>query len=126
MIDYMEKLYTQEDLVETLRRRGYDLRVRTLTYWRSQELIGDLWRNGNDYYVTREDIAKVVELCKARRPELLKLEMEGKKFSIERVVMTSFEGELVIRLYTRDMGMLVRVLKEEEKIDQLRSIILNG
>ncbi len=121
-----DSLLTQEDLVFNLQGEGYDLRIRTLTYWRSQGLIGDLHRNGNTYYVEREDQDKAIELCKTRQPELLKIELEGHEFSIERAVVTSFEGELVIRLYTKDQGMLLKVLKEEEKIDAVRRSILDG
>lgn len=119
------RIFTQEDFVYRLQEEGYDLRVRTLTYWRSEGLIGGLIREGNYYYVSYDDQRKIVELCKTRTPELLKIKLEGHEFSIQKAVITSFEGELVIRLYTKDMGMLIKVLKEEEKIDQLRGIILN-
>ncbi len=122
----VERLITQEDLVGVLQYEGYTVRVRTLTYWRSEGLIGGLLRVGNTYYVEPEDQVKVIELCKTRIPELLKIELEGHEFSIERAVITSFEGELVIRLYTKDQGMLLKVLKEEDRIDAVRRSILEG
>ena len=88
-------------------------------------MIGDLYRNSNTYYLEREDQNKIIELCKTRQPELLKIELEGHEFSIQRAVVTSFEGELVIRLYT-DKGMLLKVLKEEDRIDAVRRSILEG
>ena len=89
-------------------------------------MIGDLYRNSNTYYLEREDQNKIIELCKTRQPELLKIELEGHEFSIQRAVVTSFEGELVIRLYTKDNGMLLKVLKEEDRIDAVRRSILEG
>ena len=123
--DPVERLITQEDLVSVLQYEGYAVRVRTLTYWRSEGLIGGLLRLGNTYYVEPLDQNKIIELCKTRTPELLKIELEGTEFSIERAVITGFEGELVIRLYT-DKGMLLKVLKEEDRIDAVRRSILDG
>ena len=100
---------SQEDAISEVRRLGYEVSHRSLTYWRSQGKLRRLQRNGNSYAMSRSEIPVIVLLCQMREEQVLtEIELEGKVFSVKQIeirklgdriyrIMTLSEGELLIK-----------------------------
>ena len=112
---------SQEEIVETLRREGYSITVRTLGFWRSEGSLPSMLRYGNEYYydlsVTPNIVDTIRFLANGKRKvnplPLTVLDLEGDQFIIETVEIIRTPDGLKAALHLRDGGQLVRDIEEE-------------
>ena len=109
----------QEDAIRQLNADGFIVSERTLTYWRSKDLLPPLVRNGNEYLMTDEDIERVKILCttgdKPSKPETLTLyRAESDVFIIERIEIIRVDSRVKALFHTLEGGFLVKEMREDE------------
>ncbi len=109
---------TQQEIVSLLKSHGYDIEIRTLTFWRSNNLLPQLERVGNSHFAHTDEIPRIKELCTrvGRGPEetLFTYEIEEMRFEITRLEIRQLERRTVAWLYIRDGGYLVKELRRGE------------
>ena len=108
----------QGDLIDELRREGYLVTQRVLTYWRSEGLLPLLVRDGNSYVYDVDVAEQIRQLCiqkgKIKTRRLFTHRVEGDEYNIIRLEVLKARDEIILLMYEVDGGVLIRTITEEE------------
>ena len=112
------RLVEQNDVIDMLRREGFYVTQRILTYWRSEGLLPPLVRDGNNYAYDVEVIEQIRELCiqkgKLKTRRLFTHRVEGYEYDIVRLMVLRAKDKIMLLMYEVDGGVLIRTITEEE------------
>ena len=103
-------MITQEECIDKLRDEGYRVKVRTLTYWRSEKLLPPLIRIGTQYLWDENVSEQVKVLCDRTSSKVL---FKFGPYGITKAEFVRVGEELRRAMYTNERSVLVRKLKEE-------------
>jgi len=104
-------MITQEEVLVRLEEEGYTTSKRNLGYWRGVGLLPPLQREGQQYYWKEEILDKVKFLCK-KQESLTIIELEGDRFTVERVEIKRINGEPTVIMYLNDGQFILRKARE--------------
>jgi len=111
-------MYSQSEILRILRKEGYDVSLRTLRYWRSQGLLGQLENRKYGIWIC-EDIK---ELChrfgRLVGDRIFEYIIEGHKFSVYKYIVEKpkeYTGNFRLTFYT-DKGIII---EKRDNLDEL-------
>lgn len=103
-------MITQEECLGQLKREGYEVTKRTLTYWRSKKLLPPLSRIGTQY-LWDDGVKEQVKILSGRNDH--KVLFRFGSYGITKVELVKVGEEFRLAMYTNERSVLVRKLKEE-------------
>jgi hypothetical protein len=116
-VESLPELINQEDIITDLKKEGYDISSRMLTYWRSKRLLRPLIRLGNNHYYPASTVSQIKELCILRSKAPLQIlfvhTIEGKTFNIIEARLIQIDGTAKLILHEENGGRLVQDISEE-------------
>ena len=116
---YVSSLVEQERIIDDLQLSGYEVNLRTLSYWRSQDELPPLVRKGNRYYYSELTVDRIRALCiqKGKAKSLTTLftfTVEGREFDITHVEIFRAVDTPKLILHELTGGILIKDIREED------------
>ena len=103
-------MITQNECIDRLKMEGCSVRVRTLTYWRSEGLLPPLTRIGTQY-LWDESVIDQVKVLTGRTEQ--KVLFEFGNYKITKAELIKVGNDIRLAMYTNERSVLVRKLREE-------------